>query len=254
VFAAVRAAVPDAFAVGCRYLSDDCIEGGSTVDDAVFFGVAFARAGMDFLSLSRGGKFEDAKQPKVGWSAYPYTGPSGWECMPTVLGDAQGPFGRNVAPAARIRSAVRAAGLPTPVVVAGGIHTFEQAEAILAAGAADIIGAARQSLADPDWFLKARLGRGDEIRHCCYTNYCEGLDQMHKQVTCKLWDRVALDEPGIAMSSDGKRRLLAPQTPDLKVGPTGERLRPERGDGVKRRVAPPPSESERGWGPASTDK
>jgi 2,4-dienoyl-CoA reductase-like NADH-dependent reductase (Old Yellow Enzyme family) len=223
VFAAVRAAVPDAFAVGCRYLSDDCIEGGSTVDDAVFFGVAFARAGMDFLSLSRGGKFEDAKQPKVGWSAYPYTGPSGWECMPTVLGDEQGPFGRNVAPAARIRSAVRAAGLPTPVVVAGGIHTFEQAEAILAAGAADIIGAARQSLADPDWFLKARLGRGDEIRHCCFTNYCEGLDQMHKQVTCKLWDRVALDEPGIAMSSDGKRRLLAPQTPDLKVGPAGER-------------------------------
>ena len=47
------------------------------VDDAVFFGVEFARAGMDFLSLSRGGKFEDAKQPKVGWAAYPYTGPSG---------------------------------------------------------------------------------------------------------------------------------------------------------------------------------
>jgi 2,4-dienoyl-CoA reductase-like NADH-dependent reductase (Old Yellow Enzyme family) len=222
VFAAVRSAVPDTFTVGCRYLSDDCIEAGSTVDDAVFFGVAFARAGMDFLSLSRGGKFEDAKQPKVGWSAYPYTGPSGWECMPTVLGDEQGPFGRNVEPAARIRRAIREAGLETPVVVAGGIHAFEQAEAILASGAADIIGAARQSLADPDWFLKARLGRGEEIRHCVFTNYCEGLDQMHKQVTCKLWDRVALDEPGIAKSSDGKRRLLAPafaDTPDLKVGP-----------------------------------
>jgi len=35
---------------------------------------------------------------------------------------------------------------------------------------------------------------------------------------------------------------------------SAERLRPERGDGVKRRAAPPPSESERGWGPASTDK
>jgi 2,4-dienoyl-CoA reductase-like NADH-dependent reductase (Old Yellow Enzyme family) len=210
VFAAVRAAVPDAFTVGCRYLSDDCIEHGSTVDDAAFFGVEFARAGMDFLSLSRGGKFEDAKQPKVGWSAYPYTGPSGWECMPTVLGDEQGPFGRNVAPATKIRTAIRDAGFETPIVVAGGIHSFEQAEEILASGAADIIGAARQSLADPDWFLKARLGRGEEIRHCVFTNYCEGLDQMHKQVTCKLWDRVALDEPGIPKSSDGKRRLLAP--------------------------------------------
>ena len=39
---------------------------------------------MDFLSISKGGKFEDAKQPKVGWAVYPYTGPDGHECMPTV--------------------------------------------------------------------------------------------------------------------------------------------------------------------------
>jgi 2,4-dienoyl-CoA reductase-like NADH-dependent reductase (Old Yellow Enzyme family) len=85
VFAAVRAAVSDHFVVGCRYLADECIDDGSGVNDAVYFGVEFARAGMDFLSLSRGGKFEDAKQPKVGWAVYPYTGRSGWECMPTVL-------------------------------------------------------------------------------------------------------------------------------------------------------------------------
>jgi len=210
VFRATRAAVSDQFVVGCRYLSDEIIEGGSGVDDAVWFAGEFARAGMDFLSLSRGGKFEDAKQPKVGWAVYPYTGPSGWECMPTVLADAAGPFGRNVSPASRIRSALREGGLDTPIVVAGGIHTFEQAEAILLSGAADVIASARQSLADPDWFLKLRTGRGTEVRGCCFTNYCEGLDQMHKQVTCKLWDRVALDEPGIAKSEDGKRRLVAP--------------------------------------------
>jgi dimethylglycine catabolism A len=210
VFRAVRAAVPEPFVVGCRYLADECIDGGSSVDDGVYFGVEFARAGMDFVSLSRGGKFEDAKPPKVGWAAYPYTGPSGWECMPTVLADEAGPFGRNVAPSTRIRRAIRDAGFETPVVVAGGLHAFDQAEAILAGGSADVIGAARQSLADPDWFLKMRLGRGAEIRQCSYTNYCEGLDQMHKQVTCKLWDRVALDEPGIQKSRDGRRRLVAP--------------------------------------------
>ena len=32
---------------------------------------ASPRAGVDFLSLSKGGKFEDAKQPKVGEAAYP---------------------------------------------------------------------------------------------------------------------------------------------------------------------------------------
>jgi hypothetical protein len=34
---------------------------------------------------------------------------------------------------------------------------------------------------------------------------------MHKQVTCKLWDREALEQPGLRKSSDGKRRLLAPE-------------------------------------------
>ena len=36
----------------------------------------FAQAGVDFLSVSKGGKFEDAKLPSVGSAAYPYTGPS----------------------------------------------------------------------------------------------------------------------------------------------------------------------------------
>ena len=76
-----------------RYLSEDCIEGGNTVEDAAYFGVAFARARLDFLSLSRGGKFEDAKQPAVGAAAYPYTGPSGYECMPQFISDDRGPFG-----------------------------------------------------------------------------------------------------------------------------------------------------------------
>ena len=211
VTAAVRAATGKDFVVGCRYLADECIAGGSGIDDACAFGVAFARAGMDFLSLSRGGKFDDAKQPAVGWAAYPYTGRSGYECMPARHSDAFGPFGRNVEATARVRAAVRAAGCTTPIVVAGGIHGFEQAEALLRDDKADIIGFARQSLADPDWFEKVRSGHGDAVRLCRYTNYCEGLDQKHKQVTCELWDRESLDAPEAARTSDGKRRLLAPR-------------------------------------------
>jgi 2,4-dienoyl-CoA reductase-like NADH-dependent reductase (Old Yellow Enzyme family) len=210
VYAQVREAVGDEYVVGCRYLSDECIDDGSDVEDAMFFGIEFARAGMDFLSISRGGKFEDAARPKEGWAAYPYTGPSGYECMPSWISDEQGPFGRNFAPVAAIRDAIRQAGFKTPVVVAGGIHGFDQAEALLLEGKADIIGAARQSLADPDWFLKLRLGRGDEVSVCEYTNSCEGLDQKHKQVTCKLWDRTGRDEPGVKLSRDGRRRLVAP--------------------------------------------
>jgi 2,4-dienoyl-CoA reductase-like NADH-dependent reductase (Old Yellow Enzyme family) len=214
VLEAVRSAVTSRFVVGCRYLAHEGIDGGSTLDEAVFFGRELARAGMDFLSLSRGGKFEDAQQPKVGAAAYPYTGPSGWECMPTVLADRRGPFGRNVEPATAIRTALRAAGLATPVVVSGGVHSFEQAERLLEDGVADIVGAARQTLADPDWFSKIRAGDGGQVRRCAFTNYCEGLDQMHKQVTCKLWDRLDLDRPGVTRSADGRRRLIAPPWPE----------------------------------------
>jgi 2,4-dienoyl-CoA reductase-like NADH-dependent reductase (Old Yellow Enzyme family) len=210
VLAAVRASVGDRFAVGCRILSDECIAGGTELGDAEEIACALGSAGAAFLSLSRGGKFEDAKQPAIGWAAYPYTGHSGWECMPTTLADEAGPFGRNVPASRRIRATLRARGLDTPVVVSGGISSFEQAEEILGRGDADVVAAARQTLADPDWFEKIRLGRGGEIRRCVFTNYCEGLDQKHKQVTCKLWDRQGLDEPGVRRTSDGKRRLVAP--------------------------------------------
>ncbi len=207
----VRQRVGGGYTVGCRFLTEDCIEGGSTVEDACYFGVELARAGLDFLSLSRGGKFEDAKQPKIGRAVYPYTGPSGYECMPTAISDARGPFGRNLPAAARVTGALRAAGLATPIVLSGGLCTFEQAEAILRRGEADLIGAARQSLADPDWFRKLRHGRGEEVRRCIYRNYCEGLDQMHKQVTCQLWDRLDLQAPDVRRTQDGKRRLTAPE-------------------------------------------
>jgi dimethylglycine catabolism A len=210
VYREVRSRVGDDYVVGVRFLADEVIAGGSRIEDAVFYAKEFAAAGFDFLSLSRGGKFEDAQQPKVGQAVYPYTGQSGYECMPTVLSDATGPFGRSVPLVAEIKQAVNSAGFDTPVIATGGISTFEQAEEILQRGQADIVGMARQALADPDWFRKVRLGRGDEVRRCTYTNYCEALDQAHRPVTCKLWDRVDLDEPQIATVDDGRRRLEPP--------------------------------------------
>jgi 2,4-dienoyl-CoA reductase-like NADH-dependent reductase (Old Yellow Enzyme family) len=211
VFHEVRARTRPDFAVGCRYLADECIEGGSDVDDAVYFGVQFAKAGMDFISTSRGGKFDDAKQPGIGGAAYPYTGPSGYECMPQYISDERGPFGRNVEATAAIRKAIHGERLTTPVVCTGGVHNFEFAEQMLTDGVCDIVGSARQSLADPDWFLKTKLGLGDQVRTCEFTNYCEGLDQKHKTVTCQLWDKEGLADPKVSKTADGKRRLTAPE-------------------------------------------
>ncbi|MDQ2921645.1 MAG: NADH:flavin oxidoreductase, partial [Acidobacteriota bacterium] len=96
VYRAVRERVGSDYVVGVRFLADEAIAGGTEVGDAAFFGKEFAHAGLDFLSLSKGGKFEDAQQPKVGQAVYPYTGRSGYECMPTTLSDEVGPFSRNV--------------------------------------------------------------------------------------------------------------------------------------------------------------
>ena len=221
IFDEVRSTVDSDYTVGCRFLSDEIIEGGSRVEDAAYFAERFAERGMDFLSVSRGGKFDDAAQPKLGEAAYPYTGPSGHECMPSVRIDGAGPFGRNLGATALIRKRVRDGGFETPIVAAGGINDFDIAEAALQRGDCDIVAAARQSLADPDWFLKMELGRGEEIRRCIFTNYCEGLDQKHKQVTCQLWDREfdgpdPNQPPGTPpkRSEDGKRRLVPPSMPD----------------------------------------
>ena len=211
VYEAVRESVGSDYTVGCRFLSDEIIKQGSGINDACFFAKAFAGAGMNFLSLSRGGKFDDAKQPRVGAAAYPYTGQSGYECMPAYLSDEQGPWGRNVEPVAQIRAVIREAGFTAPIVTAGGIYSFDQAEALLTNDKADIVGFARQALADPDWFEKVRTGQGSEVMLCRYSNYCEGLDQKHKQVTCELWDREKLDAKDTILASDGKRRLTAPQ-------------------------------------------
>jgi mycofactocin system FadH/OYE family oxidoreductase 2 len=53
-----------------------------------------------------------------------------------------------------------------PVIAFGRINDPVQAEKILADGSADFIGMARQLVCDPEFAIKLREGREDEIRHC----------------------------------------------------------------------------------------
>jgi 2,4-dienoyl-CoA reductase-like NADH-dependent reductase (Old Yellow Enzyme family) len=188
----VRGAVGREFLVGCRMLGSEDIErpdgtiGGNTLDDARAIAVALCRAGLDFLSISRGGKFEDARQPPVGEAMYPYTGHSGALCIPRTKGD---PPGVNTYLATGIREAVRAAGFQTPVVASGRIFEFEQAESILRDERADVIGMARALLADPDLPRKWLAGADRAARTCVFCPYCEDEDQHHRTVTCTLWPK-----------------------------------------------------------------
>jgi 2,4-dienoyl-CoA reductase-like NADH-dependent reductase (Old Yellow Enzyme family) len=187
----VRGAVGPTFIVGCRFLGsedillEDGTVGGTSLHEATQIGVALSRV-LDFLSVSRGGKFEDALQPPVGEAAYPYTGHSGQMCIPRKKGATPG---INMHLAKTIREAVRAAGRSTPVVGAGKIHRLDQAEAVLSSGQADLVGMARALLADPDLPRKWREGREDLVRGCVFCPFCEDEDQGHRTVTCTLWPK-----------------------------------------------------------------
>jgi 2,4-dienoyl-CoA reductase-like NADH-dependent reductase (Old Yellow Enzyme family) len=189
--ARVRARVGEDYPIGVRFDGEEAIKDGYSVGDAALFAVRFARLGADYVSISAGGKFEDAVHVK-GEPLYPYTGYSGDRCMPS----AGYPDGLNVYLAEGIRDALAARGSRVPVVATGKIRTPELAERILREGRADLIGMARQLLADPDWPRKVREGHADRIIPCVYNNVCKALDERFHRVRCTLWRKSDLHAPG----------------------------------------------------------
>ncbi|MBT5193893.1 MAG: NADH:flavin oxidoreductase [Rhodospirillaceae bacterium] len=190
VMAAVRRRVGADFPVGVRFLADESIKGGYTLPEAQQIALRMADLGVDYISLSVGGKFEDAIH-RPGQPLYPYTGYSGDRCMP---GDWY-PAMPNVHLAAGIKSYLNERGHHIPVMSAGKIAEPAQAEGLLREGKADLIGMARQLLADPDWTLKVIQGRDDEIIRCVYCNVCKDLDERFKKVICFLWPKGQLQAP-----------------------------------------------------------
>jgi 2,4-dienoyl-CoA reductase-like NADH-dependent reductase (Old Yellow Enzyme family) len=191
VLAAVRAAVGPDYPVGVRFDGEEAIKNGYGLTDSKYMALRFAQLGADYVSISAGGKFEDAVH-KPGEPLYPYTGYSGDRTMPP----ASYPDGANVYLAEGIKHFINAHGYRIPVVATGKINTPALAEAILAQGQADLVGFARALLADPDWPKKARQGQPERIVRCIYGNICKNLDENFQQVRCgSLWPRQALHAP-----------------------------------------------------------
>ncbi len=187
---AVLDAVGPGFAVGVRFDAEECIRRGYSVADAGQFAARFADQGVAYVSLSAGGKFEDAVH-RDGKPLYPYTGFSGDRCMP---GDSY-PDATNIWMAEAVRKEVRRRGFFTPIIGAGKISTASLAEGVLERGAADLVGMARGLLADPYMPLKIADGRADEVVRCIYCNVCKSLDENFKTVVCYLWPKGALHAP-----------------------------------------------------------
>lgn len=164
-----REKLGDDYCIGARISGEEFVMGGNSLKQTKVISRLMAGKGLNYLSVSAGGKTEDGN-----W----YSGYSGSRSMPT----ANLPFGCHVYLARGIREEL--APLGVPVIVSGKINSFELAEKILTQGEADLIGICRPLLADPDWIIKQKESRKEDIIPCIYCNTCLERDQRWEPVEC----------------------------------------------------------------------
>ena len=191
VVLATRSAVGNDFPIGVRINGEEFTKEGNTLLQSTRVARRLAYLGVDYISVSAGERFEDAEPPPPNFPPFAGTGYSGYRMSPRWWN----PDGVQVYLAEGVKRAVREAGYDVPVVTAGKIRTPELAEEILEQGKADIIGMARALLADPDWPMKAREERADEIVKCAACGYCSEADERYETVTCIEWPKGALNAP-----------------------------------------------------------
>lgn len=185
------------FPVGVRFNADEYIKDGYTISESKLIGLRLAQLGFDYLSLSVGGKFEDAIH-KEGEVPYPYTGYSGDRTMP---GDWYPPA-LHAHLGGEIKAFVKSKGFDVPVMVAGKLSDPAIAEQVIADGVVDMVAIARGLLADPDWAKKVKAGRPEHIVQCDYCNWCKYLDGAHEKVRCSIWPKIAMQAPEYALANE----------------------------------------------------
>ena len=178
------------FPVGIRFNVEEFIKDGYTVVESKLIAERLAELGADYISMSAGGKFEDAVHTP-GQVLYPYNGYSGDRCMP---GDWL-PRALHANIAGEVKSHLLSRGHRVPVAIAGKLDAPQDAERVVTEGKADIVGIARGLLADPDWPKKVKSGNQDRIVQCDYCNVCKALDGTHRTVICALWPQGTIQAP-----------------------------------------------------------
>ena len=137
-----REEVGENFIIIYRLSMLDLVEGGSTLDEVIHLAKEIEKAGATIINTGIG--WHEARIPtiatKVPRAAFTWV-------------------------TEKIRPHVK-----VPLITSNRINTPEMAEYVLASGHADIISMARPMLADPEFALKAREGRSDEINTCIGCN------------------------------------------------------------------------------------
>ncbi len=144
---AIRKACGKNFPIEFRMSGSECCEGGYDIDEGVEFAKRLDGV-VDLIHVSAGHHQQ--------MDAMVITHPSMF-CED----------GCNAKYAPEIKKHVK-----TPVATVGAFTDPAMMEEVIASGGADVVEFARQTLADPDFMVKARTGREDEINRCMRCMSC----------------------------------------------------------------------------------
>ncbi|TXL65315.1 NADPH-dependent 2,4-dienoyl-CoA reductase [Zeimonas arvi] len=186
---AVRARVRPDFMLVYRISSIDLMEGGMAAAEIAEFARRIEQAGADMINVG------------VGWHE---------SAVPTIAASVP-----RAAWAAAVRNVKQAVSIP--VMASNRINTPEVAEALIASGAADLVSMARPLLADPEFALKTRQGRVDEIAPCIACNQA-CLDHIFTErvATCLVNPRAGREIEFMDRRSPSPRRFAV-----VGAGPAG---------------------------------
>ena len=185
-----RAAVGREFIIIFRISGLDLVEGGGTGAEVEWLASQMEGAGATMLNTG------------IGWHE---------ARIPTIAGMVpRGAFGWV---SARIKAATR-----LPVIATNRLNMPQEAEALLAGGAADLVSMARPLLADPDLPMQGRAtGREAEINTCIACNQgC--LDRIFEndRATCLVNPRAAFETELVLSPAATPKRIAV-----VGAGPAG---------------------------------
>ena len=193
------------FPVLLRYSFDEWCEGGRGLEEGIEIAKMLERAGCAAVDLSMGIQ----ESPGAGFDPMQY--PQGWA---TYAAEAT-------------KKAIR-----IPVITSHSLRDPAYCDQIIAEGKTDLVGLARQLLADPYWPVKAQYGRVKSIRKCisCLGGcWQESLMAKH-EIACSI--NAACGNPAYA---EMKRTTKAVRVAVVGGGPAGmeaARIATERGHSV----------------------
>ena len=140
----VRRRVGSDFPISLRISTEECIKGGYSVEDMQSILPNLVKAGADLIHASLG----------------THGSPGGITSAPSEYEP-----GFNVWRAKKVKEVV-----DVPVIAVGRFSDPALADEVIGRGEADLVAFGRQFLADPDFLVKTREGRPEEIRKCIACN------------------------------------------------------------------------------------